>query len=418
MRNLRVPTLGNVSVDLPMMFDQGAQALPGSAPTIVIVSSVHDYRMVRRGSIQAVADAFYRAGFRTVFLSVRFSLLSLLKNDPRTGLAGKANRFERCNGIECYLWRTPLHPFATGSARGNGLTAPLHDLYASWPNPDVDRLFAAADVVLVESGLGVLLIRRIRSLNSRALLIYRGADALNTIGAHPLLQRRLEESAGMVDQYCLLAEGMAPQFAFARDRTFVVPQAIRREDFASIGANPYEARRNAVCVGSMLFDRGYFDVAGRAFPDVMFHVIGCGGGYRGSENVRVYDEMPFRRTLPYVAHADIGIAPYRRAPASSYLSESSLKLTQFAYLRRPAVCPHFAVGRRPHRFGYTPGDEAEIIAATRAALDDRYEADEPAPLSWDEVVPRLLRPRAFADTAIAAERFEAEVKSPAPSALR
>ena len=73
------------------MFDQGAQALPGSAPTIVIVSSVHDYRMVRRGSIQAVADAFYRAGFRTVFLSLRFSLLSLLKNDPRAGLAGKAN---------------------------------------------------------------------------------------------------------------------------------------------------------------------------------------------------------------------------------------------------------------------------------------------------------------------------------------
>ena len=401
-----------------MMFDQSAQSLPASAPTIVIVSSVHDYRMVRRGSIQAAADAFHRAGFRTVFLSVRFSLLSLLKNDPRAGLGARANRFERCNGIECYLWRTPLHPFATGSARGNGLTAPLHDLYASWPNRDVDRLFAGADVVLVESGLGVLLIRRIRRLNPRALLIYRGADALNTIGAHPLLQRRLEESAGMVDQYCLLAEGMAPQFAFARDRTFVVPQAIHRADFEGIGPSPYEAARNAVCVGSMLFDRRYFDVAGQAFPEVMFHAIGCGENYGGAQNVRVYPEMPFRRTLPYVAHADIGIAPYRHAPASSYLSDSSLKLTQFAYLRRPAVCPHFAVGRRLHRFGYAPGDEAEIVMATKAALEDRYETHEPPPLSWDDVVPRLLRPRAFADAAIAPERFEPEVTSPAPSALR
>lgn len=401
------------------MSDSGELAQRGSAPTVVIVSSVHDYRMARRGSIQALADAFHRARFRTVFLSVRFSALSLLKSDPRTSLRGKANRFERHNGIECYLWRTPLHPFATGSARGNRLTAPLHDLYAAWPSEDVDSVFRCADVIVVESGLGVLLIPRMRRLNPRALLIYRGADALDTIGAHPLLQRRLEQSAGLVDHYCLLAEGMAAQFTFARHRAFVVPQAIHRADFERIGPSPYAGGRNAVCVGSMLFDRGYFDIAGPAFPNVTFHVIGCGGAYKGVANVRVYPEMPFRETLPYVAHADIGVAPYRLAPASSYLSESSLKLTQFAFLRRPAVCPHFAVGRRAHRFGYAPGNRAETVAATTAALADRFEISEPPPLNWDDVVPRLLRPRAFADTTIVPERFEGELTaSPVLSAPR
>ena len=401
------------------MSDAGELAQGGSTPTVVIVSSVHDYRMARRASIQPLADAFHRASFRTVFLSLRFSALSLLKGDPRASLSGKANRFENHNGIECYLWRTPLHPFATGSVRGNRLTAPLHDLYAAWPNEDVDRLFRRADVILVESGLGVLLFPRMRRLNPRALIVYRAADTLDTIGAHPLLQRRLEQSAGLVDHYCILAESMAPQFAFARQRTFVVPHAIHRADFERIGPSPYAGGRNVVCVGSMLFDPGYFDVAGPTFPDVTFHVIGCGGGYKGRANVRVYPEMPFRETLPYVAHADIGVAPYRHAPAARYLSESSLKLMQFAYLRRPAVCPHFAVGRRGHRFGYAPGNRAEIVAATTAAFADRFEAGEAAPLSWDDVVLRLLRPGAFADTAIAPESFERDLTaSPALSAQR
>lgn len=378
---------------------------PGS--TVVVVSAVHDFRMARRGSIQAIASAFRRRGCRTVFLSVRFSLLSFLRNDSRAFLNGRANRFEEKDGVECYLWRTPWHPFATALPGGNRLTAPLHGLYAALPNAEMDDLFAKADVILVESGLGSLLIPRMRRLNEQALIVYRGSDALDTIGAHPLLQEHLERNANDVDHFCLLAAAMAPQFAFASGRTFVVPQGVQREDFQNIGPSPYEGGKVAVSVGSMLFDQRYFEAVAPTFPDVAFHVIGCGGRYRGGGNVRVYDEMPFRETLPYLAHADIGVAPYRDAPSSHYLADSSLKLTQFAYLRRPAVCPHFAAGGRPHRFGYTPGDGEEMIAATRRALADRYEAEERPPLSWDEIVPRLLNPRAFADTAIMPERFAA-----------
>lgn len=375
------------------------------APRIVIISAVHDYRMARRGSIQAVADAFQRSGFHTTFLSVRFSALSLMKHDPRAFLQGRVNRFETHNGIHCYLWWTPFHPFKTGSALFDAAMVPLHDVYAAWPNPEIDRLFRGADIVLVESGLGVLLIPRIKRQNPRASIIYRGADALDTIGAHGLLLRRLIASADHVDRFCLLARGMAPQFAFASPRTFVVPQGIHRPDFDGIGPNPYSPGRHAVCVGSMLFDPSFFDVAGPAFPDVSFHVIGCGVGYRGGANVHVYPEMPFGQTLPYVAHADFGIAPYRDAPMAQYLAESSLKLTQFSYVRIPAVCPHFAVGERPHRFGYTPGDAGEIVSAISAALADTFEANETQPPSWDEIVPRLLEPERFADTAIAPHYF-------------
>lgn len=372
---------------------------------IVIVSAVHDYRMKRRGSIQAVAEAFARNGYRCVFLSVRFSTLSLLKRDPRAFLRHRANKLERCGEIECYLWRTPLHPFDTGSTFGNRVTDVMHDVYAAWPNTDVNKLFRRADVVMVESGLGITLIPRIRRLNRRALIVYRGSDDLDAIGAHPALQQRLQHAANGVDHFCLLARGMAPPFKFARHRTFCVPQGVRAEDFADLGADPYGPGLHAVSFGPTLFDASFFDLAGPAFPEVTFHIIGCGTRYHGGKNVHVYDEMPFRELLPYVAHADIGIAPYLPSPSGAYLAESSLKLTQFAMLRRPAVCPHFAVGAARHRFGYTPGDADEIATAIRLAQEDRFDADEPRPLSWDDMVPRFLHPLEFPDVAIADEFF-------------
>jgi 2-beta-glucuronyltransferase len=363
--------------------------------------------MRRRGSIQSIADAFKRAGFRTVFLSLRFSALSMLKEDPRMFLAGRANRLEVDNGIECYLWRTPIHPFASRHQAVNHVTGPLHALSARWPNRAVDALFAAADVVMVESGMGVVFIPRIRGLNPRGLILYRGSDALDTIGAHPELQRRLEAAGPDVDHFCLLARGMAPQFAFARTRTYVVGQGVEPGDFEAIGPSPYPPGAcNAVCAGAMLFDPSVFEAAAPALPDVTFHLIGCGPAAAAcGPNVRVYPEMPFRDLRPYLAHADFGVAPYRSAPAARYLAESSLKLTQFAYLRRPAVCPDFAAGAYPHRFGYVPGDARSIVDAMRRARAHRFDAEAAAPPTWDALVPRFLRPWDFQEARLAEHDF-------------
>lgn len=376
-------------------------------PIALVISSVHDFRLKRRGSIQAIADGFRGLGYRTVFLSIRFSLLSLAKRDPRGFLWSRANRFEAHNGIECYLWRTPIHPFTSRSKLANKVMEPFHELYARWPDAALDRLFSNASVVVVESGLGIVLAPRIRRINERALIVYRGADALDTIGAHPYLSTLLEQSHGAIDHYCLLAKGMAPQFIWARARTYYVPQGIEPGDFENLDLNPYAARRNAVSVGSMLFDPSFFALAAPAFPNLDFHVIGSGAQSLGGANVRVLGEMAFRETLPYIAHATIGLAPYRETANGRYLAESSLKLTQYDYLRRPAVCPHFAVGTHPHRFGYTPGHAGEIRSAIEAALADRFETGRAAPLSWSDVVRRLVRPGDFPDTAIDAINFRA-----------
>ncbi len=380
-----------------------------SGARAVIISAVHDYRSRRRGSIQAIADAMARRGLNLSFVSIRFSPLSLLKRDSRSFLWHMANRRERQGDISCFLWGTPFHPFATRTASGDRITAHLHDLYASWPSGELDRLIGEADVVVVESGLGIALAPRIRRLNPNCRLIYRASDTLSTIGAHPHLSSLLKLHSSEFDQFCLLSPQMAYAFAHVRARTYCVPQGIERAQFEAIGESPYTDGRSVASVGSMLFDRRTFDIAAEAFPDRTFHVIGCGRTWRCAPNIIIYPEMKFLETLPFLAHADVGVAAYREAGHCRYLADSSMKLAQYSYLRLPAVCPHFAVGRHAHRFGYGPGDEREIVSAFEAAFADEFSDGAPAPMTWDDLVMRLLDPAAFADTRIPDEMFESEV---------
>lgn len=374
-------------------------------PKVVIVSGVHDYRTPRRGSIQALADALVRLHYDVSFISVRFSPISLAKGDHRAFLWPRANRPEDVNGVQCYLWRTPFHPVRTGIAALDASAGPLFSAYAHLPNRFIDDALRAASHVVVESGLGVMLIHRARQLNRQARIIYRGSDALHTIGAPPALEAELRRRADDVDAFCLLADKMAADFPWAADKTFTVPLGIHHRDFADIGPSPYAVGTNAVTVGSMLFDRSFFQHAAARFPNIQFHLIGTGDAFDAPPNVHHYDEMPFKATLPYLKHADLGIAAYRPQANSGYLAQSSLKLMQYEYLGLPAVCPDYAVGTSPNRFGYAADDSAGIGRAIGRALAHGRFAGAANVLNWEEVAERLLNPELFEDTAVGAARL-------------
>ena len=127
------------------------------------------------------------------------------------------------------------------------------------------------------------------------------------------------------------------------------------------------------------------EVAAKAFPDVTFHVIGAGSeaATLAAPNMRIYDEMKFQDTIPYLRHADFGVAPC--------LVDTWMKLIQYGYLGLPAVCPTVVAGDKPGRFGYLPGDTPSIASAMRSALDFGRFKGEPA-LSWREVTDRILDP--------------------------
>jgi 2-beta-glucuronyltransferase len=135
----------------------------------------------------------------------------------------------------------------------------------------------------------------------------------------------------------------------------------------------------------------------------MFHVIGGGRNSAGlaSENLVVWPEMPFSETVRYIRHASVGIAAYTANDAPYYLSDTSMKLLQYQYVGLNGVCPFFACGEFPGRFGYAPDNSASIVSALDRALGaDRFEPDDSLFLDWSDVVDRILSPGEYADTGI------------------
>jgi 2-beta-glucuronyltransferase len=365
---------------------------------VVFLSAFQDYRTKKRASVQQVADGARSLGYDVWFISTRYSCLSKQTGDSRLFLDTMANSVEVVNGIHCLLWKTPLHPFASRNKLLNAFMGKLFSPYAAWPNRLFDDILKKADYVVVESSVAAIFIPRIKRLAPNSRIIYYATDRLDTVGTHPAVQRKLIENASSLHHIALRSPRMASDFSWAADRLFLAQFGIHSEDFVGIGADPYHGRQAVISVGSMLFDKRFFEEIPPLFPEIDFHVIGCGEQFSGGPNLYVHDEMPFKETIPFVKHANVGVAPYRFAPGVEYLADSSLKLAQYEFFGIPAICPDFAVGGVASRSGYVPGDVQSMRAATIRALSMIGTIVPRKFPSWEEVADRILEPERFEET--------------------
>ena len=358
--------------------------------TKILFISGHDYRSPRKANIHFIAQAS-RAFFDEVaFVSIGFSNISLMKSDTRSSLAAQANRWEERDGIRCYLWKTPFHPFNVKNQLAKSVAGFAYDAYATLPSTDLDDAFASADVIVFESGLSPIFIERARRRNAKARFLYVASDLLTTIGVHARVLQAMDRGMDQFSVIRIAARDMSPAFDKAADRVRFIPHGIDKSIADWEMTDPYAGGVNIVTVGSMLFDASFFEIAATAFPEMKFHVIGAKGNFTLPDNVQQYPETPFAKTLPYIKFADAGVAPYRPHGEAGYLADSSMKLTQYGFLGLPAICPEFAVGDYPGRYGYTPGDEASIIAAVKSAVAAKGKFQPKGVLSWQEVTQQLL----------------------------
>ena len=375
------------------------KALASRTPREALLISGHDYRSKRKANVHFIGASLKRYG-KVNFYSIGFSFLSRLKHDPRTELWPAANRVCAHDDVGCYLERNLVHPFNTHRSWMKTPEALWFSGYRVRPRSQLWSWVKAADTIILESGVSIMLAQQIARANPAASLIYMASDDLTTIGCADYLHECLERSASVVDYAVLPSRLLAPAMPSGM-KLIEVPHGLDQAPYSARQPSPYSPGVNAVSVGSMLFDANFFEIVCRRFPEVKFHIIG--GGQQSlrvnAGNAVVMPEMPFTETVRYIQHASIGIAPYVAAGAPYYLSDTSMKLMQYQAAGINAVCPTFAVGEKAGRFGYDPGSEASIAQAVRDALRTPPVAASGF-LNWDEVTDRILAPDDFADTRI------------------
>ena len=329
---------------------EGAEGTSMSAGRFLVISG-HDYRSKRKASLHFIADCLKRRGKVSIY-SPGFSHLSRMAADIRLDLWPHANKVEQSGGVDCYLERTFIHPFNTAQGWLSSVENRRLKIMTKRPRPQLVEWIKQADTVILKSGLPLLFAEQIARINPAAKMIYLASDDLRTIGCSSYLIDCLHRAAPSFDHAVLpskqLARTMPPIFRLLRAPR-LQPRRFPGPNNLALCGSGQRCQRWFHAVRRQVLQDGVPRV-----PEVKFHIIG--GGRRSRRvtepNATVLPEMAFHETVRYIVHASIGIAAYDKATTPYYLSDTSMKLAQYAFAGLNSVCPLFAAGGKPGRFGY------------------------------------------------------------------
>lgn len=347
----------------------------------------------RKTSVHFVSEALADRGHDVSTISVGYSGLTALKKPELYAQlsAGQKNRFvETRPGYRSAAYLPPLHPFSSGNAAINRVTALFFPLYGNLL-PDFFRdAIRQSDVVVFESGTAIAFFDAVRRLHPGARTLYFNRDRLDTVGASRHLQALEQRVAPRFDRIIVPSPKMAEHLP-AEGRVAYIPQGIDKQGFDACQTSPYAAEtKNAVSVGNMLFDRDAVVAMAASSPMVSFHFFGAGIPDNLPENAVVHGEKPFREIIPFIKFADFGIAPYRLSDRELYLAQSSLKLQQYSYCLLPVLVPDLLEGSRANLISYRQQGEPDWAGKVANAASLPHDPSwRNGILTWDEVASRI-----------------------------
>jgi len=362
-------------------------------PRRAVLVSSHYFGSKRRAGFHHIAEALRRAGWHVTVMTVGFSHLSRLKLDHRFayGAHRQSGRLTSlAPDLDSYVWFTPFHPLNRLPRPVAWAATPVFARYGRLPIPGSTTFLSSADLIVFESTAGLMLLDRIRARNPAARFVYRVSDDLEFLHAHDVVRRAEARALPGFDLVSVPSAAIFRKLEGRSKKLRLQHHGIDKALFESPGPSPYgTSSPNAVFVGTSHLDRNFLATAAGVRPDVHFHVVGPLGGLPAAPNIHAWGELPFAETVPFVAHADVGLAIRTTMKDAESLSDS-LKVIQYTYARLPIIAPEVLGQARPNVVSYRPGDVASVRAALdRALLFDRSTISRDGILSWDELAAEL-----------------------------
>jgi len=355
----------------------------------VVLFSYHYFESKLRAGFHHLAEAYWDLGWEVVFVTAPLSPLSRLVRDRRLQdpLLAEANRPKAVRDrLTSYVLYSRAHPANLRSGPLNRVSGRL--LVGIYRHTQLGVLayeLASADLIIFESTPAIVLAPVVRRLAPRARLVYRVSDDLEILNVHPAVARAETQLLPLFDRVSSPSRYSAEKLGAVRPVEYA-QHALDKSLFDSDSASPYAGGINAVWVGKALLDPAFLDAASARLPDWTFHVVGPAARSTSRPNVVWHGEVEYEKTIPYLQHADVGLAAYggREGHVQGYLADS-MKIVQYAYCGLPVVAPSTLRSARPHVFYYDFGDPDSIEAALRSALESGKRPDlaESIPSSQD-----------------------------------
>lgn len=360
----------------------------------VVLITVHHWNSKKRAGFHWLADAYHRNGAEVLFFTCPLSLLSILAHDERLqcGLLRKSNKvIEEQKGLWSFIWFTLWHPANLTVKCLNAISSCLFRRYGSLSLGKAETFVRSADIFIFESGPALMLYQRLKKLNPEARFVYRVSDDLRLLKSHPVIIEAEKDFAPLFDLVSVPNSHMLKLFDNSEKNLKLQLHGINKRLFDQDYNNPYIGLPgpNAVFVGVSMLDLDFIERASLLLPDWNFYVIGPISGVPKRSNVKTYGELKFADTIPFIKHADIGLATRSYSIGAESLGDS-LKVIQYTYCRLPIIAPSFLSLNRAHAFYYEPGENDSIINAVMNAREyDRSKIKRDDVLSWDELAQQL-----------------------------
>jgi 2-beta-glucuronyltransferase len=357
----------------------------------------HYWDTKRRAGFHWLADAYKNLGYEVLFFSAPISYMLQIKGDYRFefNLKKEANKLiKKDENLYSYVHFTPWHVANMRSSFLNKISMPLMKLYSKYSFKDAEKFIGLSDMIIFESSPGLFLFEKIKKLNPTARFVYRVSDDLRLLNVHPALiklEHSILDNFDLVSVPSMYIKNVLSTLILDKSKLKVQLHGINKEIFNTEHESPYKLNKNAVFVGNSHFDYSFLKIASTFFPEINFHIIGPIPAIENRPNIITYGEIPFKDTIAYIKHADIGLQIRSYSAGAESLTDS-LKVLQYTFCKLPIIAPVFLKTSRQNTFYYNIGEESSIESAINAALAfNKKDFDNSEVNSWNEVAAELWK---------------------------